>query len=498
MEFRSGQNWLVAELGLDCLPAAVESWTGPTARKTYVENGKTIEKYPSVYTPPNSVAGHLKFALKYETLDMAVLAETMAKVDPSDIETWVSAEPTGAYARRAWFLYEWFTGKKLDIPDSGPQNYVPALDETLNITAKGQFSPRHRVVDNMLGVPGLCVTVRPTREIATFRSSEIDRQARDIVNDCDPELLARAVTYLFTKETKSSFEIERERPTSQKAERFVAALRNSAAFDPATKADLIALQNTIVDPRYAAQGFRDFQNFVGQTIGPNHEKVHFIGPKAEDVEALMADWARLTVRLKGMVDPVVAATIIAFTFVYIHPFEDGNGRIHRFLIHNILSREGFTPPDFLFPVSAAIVRDQRSYDQALQTFSKPLMERIDWGWDTNQNIVVKNKTTNLYRYFDATATVEFLYGKIAETVQQDLKSELEYLQLFDTAYRAVTYAVDMPNRQAALFVRLCLENGGVSKAKRTSLFKELADDDIDQLEAAMRDAIKGIRPPTIP
>lgn len=28
-------------------------------------------------------------------------------------------------------------------------------------------------------------------------------------------------------------------------------------------------------------------------------------------------------------DPVAAVALIAFGFVYVHPFEDGNGRLHR-------------------------------------------------------------------------------------------------------------------------------------------------------------------------
>ena len=35
-----------------------------------------------------------------------------------------------------------------------------------------------------------------------------------------------------------------------------------------------------------------------------------------------------------------SAAIIAFGFVFIHPFLDGNGRIHRFLIHDMLTRDG--------------------------------------------------------------------------------------------------------------------------------------------------------------
>ena len=59
-------------------------------------------------------------------------------------------------------------------------------------------------------------------------------------------------------------------------------------------------------------------------------------------------------------DPVVAAAVSSFAFVFIHPFEDGNGRIHRFLIHHVLSRRGYSPPGVIFPVSAAILRDRRS------------------------------------------------------------------------------------------------------------------------------------------
>ena len=55
----------------------------------------------------------------------------------------------------------------------------------------------------------------------------------------------------------------------------------------------------------------------------------------------MQAWMSLTRRvLESRIDPVVAATVSSFAFVFIHPFEDGNGRIHRFLIHYMLSKRG--------------------------------------------------------------------------------------------------------------------------------------------------------------
>lgn len=38
----------------------------------------------------------------------------------AELEAWVAAEPTGQYARRAGFLYEYLTGRMLDFRASRP------------------------------------------------------------------------------------------------------------------------------------------------------------------------------------------------------------------------------------------------------------------------------------------------------------------------------------------------------------------------------------------
>ncbi len=84
-------------------------------------------------------------------------------------------------------------------------------------------------------------------------ATPVAEEAAQLVKSCDPELLARAVHYLYTKETQSSFQIERELVNEKKSERFVQALQEATGFDPSSKANYIVLQNSIVrDERYWA------------------------------------------------------------------------------------------------------------------------------------------------------------------------------------------------------------------------------------------------------
>lgn len=76
-------------------------------------------------------------------------------------------------------------------------------------------------------------------------------------------------------------------------------------------------------------------------------------------------------------DAVIAAAVLAFGFVYVHPFVDGNGRLHRYLIHHVLAERGYNPASLVFPVSAAILERIDEYRAVLEDYSKRLMQVID-------------------------------------------------------------------------------------------------------------------------
>jgi len=119
----------------------------------------------------------------------------------------------------------------------------------------------------------------------------------------------------------------------------------------------------------------------------------------------------------NMTDAVVAAASAAFGFVFLHPFDDGNGRIHRFLVHHILTKLGFTPPRVLFPVSAAMLREQEAYDRILERYSSSVLSFISYDLDAEGRMTVHNQTASLYRFFDATPHAEYLYHCIEETIR---------------------------------------------------------------------------------
>lgn len=101
-------------------------------------------------------------------------------------------------------------------------------------------------------------------------------------------------------------------------------------------------------------------------------------------------------------DALIAAAIMAFGFVYAHPFEDGNGRLHRYLIHHVLAERGCNPPGVVFPVSAAILANIDRYLETLETYSEILLPHVRWEPTDEFNVRVLNDTRTFYRYFDAT------------------------------------------------------------------------------------------------
>jgi len=66
---------------------------------------------------------------------------------------------------------------------------------------------------------------------------------------------------------------------------------------------------------------------------------------------------------KNKLPAIVLAVVVHNQFEYIHPFEDGNGRVGRLLLNNILLKHRLPPVNIS-------VKNRRQYYKTLQDFQK--------------------------------------------------------------------------------------------------------------------------------
>ena len=487
----AGYLWLIRHLGLRVPEPRVQHRIGVGSRRSVQSDGPITRRVlPAARAVAPEPGAQLLFALKHDGVDLTVLAAVFKVIDTAVLARVIAEKPYSAGRRRLWFLYEWMTPEApLPLEDLTNGAYVPVLDPNRYHTpavGRDQRSRRHRVEVNLLGTRGFCPIVRRTDRLADYAGEEVDQQMRELRDSFDEALFTRAVTYLYQKESRSSFAIEQETATPDRNARFVAELARAEQDDYLNAERLVALQNAIVEPRYQNTGWRETQIYVSHTVNWTDQHFHYIGPKPEDVDALMRgliDTGHRVLRPGAAVQPLVAAALVAFGFVFIHPFDDGNGRIHRLLIHHVLSRTGFTPPGMVLPVSAVMLEQMGRYDAALEAFSKPLLKHLDYTLDDAHQMTVSGDTADFYRYPDLTFQAEVLGEFIRQAVREELPRELRFLETYDRLREGVREVVDMPNVKLDLMLKLLRQgNGHLSKRKRQGQFAELEDREVAAME----------------
>lgn len=445
------------------------------------------------HAPPPTLEGHLTFALKYEGLDLALLKRLFRATGPEPIEEIVRDKPTGSYARRIWFLYEWLTGERLNLPDAERGPYIDAIDPTQQFAIPGETSPRHRVRNNLPGTPDFCPLVFRTPALERFTAMDLAACASEAAAAVPRDLLARTAAFLLLKDSKSSFAIEGERPPQDRIQRWGRAIAEAGrrAIDVD---ELLRLQRIVIgDARFVHLGLRDQGGFVGERDRDTHMPIpDHISARPEDLPALTSGMAAFDTNAARQLDPVIAAVVLAFGFVYAHPFEDGNGRLHRYLIHHVLAARQFNPPGVLFPVSAAILERIDDYRAALEAYSGRLLPVIDWRPTQSGNVRVLGDTGDFYRFFDATPQTEFLYACVQQTIEHDLPAEADFLRRYDAFRNRLDLMVDMPARLSDLLFRFLHQNGGrLSARAREKEFAALTDDEARRVEEIYAETVNG-------
>ena len=488
----AGYAALVQALRVD-VPLRLVACVSPASVREGRSTSDDLILFDRRYRPADDVGGHLVFALRHEEPDLRALKRIFDALPDDAVAVLVRGAPTGAWARRAWFLFEWLTGRRLDLPDAVAGNYVDALDPAACFVVSPVNSPRHRVRDNLPGVPGFCPVIRRTPILEGFVARGLAERAKGIVHGADRRVLARAASFLLLSDSQASFRIEGETPPRDRIERWGRAVMQ-AGERPLSVPELERLQSVLVeDLRHVAAGIRTEGVFLGDRDADGAPVPELIGARPSDLPGLMDGMVAANARMaSGGLDPVLQAAAIAYGFVTAHPFEDGNGRLHRFLVHHVLAERGFSPPGILFPVSTAILADIEAYGRLLRERSAPLMDHIAWRPTPRGNVEVLNDTRDLYALFDATDFAAFLYGCVARTVEEDLPREIAEIDAYDRARRGITALFDMADQRVSLLIRFVRQNGGrLAKGRRRTEFASLRDDEVEAVEQVVAEAYGG-------
>ena len=346
------------------------------------------------------------------------------------------------------------------------------------------------VRDNLLGNSGFCPIVRRTDKLQSFIDLDLKNKAKTIIGRTSQSLISRAASFMLLADSRASFAIEGERPPRSRLERWGQAILQ-AGKKPLNQTEIYCMHLTLLgDDRFTKIGYRDEDVFLGER-DHNHDPLpEFIGARQADVVNLMTALNDCNNRMRPQdIDAVIQAAIIAFGFVYIHPLEDGNGRLHRCLIHHVLAERKFSPEGMVFPVSSVMLDRIEGYQRVLQNHSAPLMPFIEWQPTADHNVNVINDTEDLYRYFDATLVAEFLYECVKTTIENDLPREISYLIAHDKAKGHIMEYVEMPNKLAQDLIIFVRQNGGaMPKKRREKEFSVLTEEEVIRIEKIIMDA----------
>lgn len=449
-------------------------------RATEVNDGFRLESYQEAMRPAPEPAAHLQFHLRHEVPHLEFLARLFARTGPAFVQAWVVDEPTGQYARRAAFLYEWLTGDALQLPERLGGNYVDAIDDAKLVAASADQVmkvQRWRVNDNLPGTRHFCPTVVKTDAVIKAADLSVSRLFGELAAEFGEDLLMRAAAWMTLRESRASFAIEGEADQANRIQRFadVMARRTGQGALPLTDAALAEMQREILGKTTLTHfGVRQSPVFVGEVMR-YQQVVHYVAPTAADVPAML-DGLRIFLERTAGQSPVMRSAVAAFGFVYIHPLADGNGRVHRFLINDVLRRDGAVPEPVILPVSAVITDDaaeRRGYDRVLDQLSNPLMRAVreyvtfEPAQTTYPDGVVSNfvftgidQARPAWCYPDLGPHVVYLSNIIGRTLTEQMREESLYLRSHAQARAALKEIVEMPDPQADRLLRSIEQNQG--------------------------------------
>ena len=478
-----GYAHLHQSLGLKAITPVRVAMIKPVTRISMI--GGCLAVPHAVAPRADSVLDHILFALKHEGINLGILAQALQFVSADQLLRELENAPNGVFIRKVCYLWEGLTLQRLRYSKPINSRVSPLFDPQRYVTGPSTRNSRWRIDFNGLGSLAYCATVERTADIDALLSLDILGRAKSFMATLPPEMMDRAIQWAYLHETRDSFAIEKEQPCEEKSRRFVQLLRQAHEGRLLTEDYLVELQNsTVSNPFDKAVAFRHEQNHLHNGLR-GAAGVSYVPPSPELCQELMEELMAFANQPVREVDPLVAAAVTAFGFVFLHPFMDGNGRLSRFLIHQTLCHYGALEHGLLLPVSVAMKHEEQTYLGALKAFSQPTREFWNVTWlDGDQMAFDFIGHPSIYRYWDATRCVEFTLQMARRALEVELREETEFLDRYDRVIKAVNQRFDVRGSDLSKLVMICLDNEGkVSKHRRRQFQYSVSEEVFEFIEA---------------
>ena len=243
--------------------------------------------------------------------------------------------------------------------DAFVPEFLAALPLHLEGTVAGVVSEAEDAVRalNAVAKPGLVPLARLLLRTESIASSKIEGMQLGVRE------LARAEARMESGRTPSAT----AREILDNIAAMELAVADAAAADRFGVSDIIAIHKRLMAtaPNASIAGrIRARQNWIG---GNDYTPcgADFVPPPPDDVPRLLDDLCAAVNH--DLLPPLVQAALVHAQFETIHPFDDGNGRAGRALIHVVLRRRGIAP-SYVPPISVVLSTARDRYIAGLTNY----------------------------------------------------------------------------------------------------------------------------------
>lgn len=195
--------------------------------------------------------------------------------------------------------------------------------------------------------------------------------------------------------------------------------------------------------------FKTSDNMIQETDTDGNERIRFKPVAAWETPASIDELCKVFSEAKNEVEPLLLDIMFILDFLYIHPFNDGNGRMSRLLTLLLLYQSGFIVGKYI-SIEKIIEESKETYYEALQDSS------INW-----------HENENDYKPF-----VNYMLGVIVKAYKE-----------FESRVKLLT----APNLSKAARIREIIKNhiGTITKSELMAMNPDISDTTIQRALAEL-------------